>query len=275
MPETFFFLESQVTNSIASSLQRASRVAQRALADLLWPPVCRLCNEPVRSRSDFCRICETGLSESRHSMAGACGRCGRPRSASCAGEMPSDGCPRCRTDDFSFDRVLPLWAYRGRVREAVVAAKYPSQAALADALGRRLGTLVASELEGDLPEVITYVPSFLTRRLVRGGTGTSSIAAAVAARIGRPCRSLLRVRRPIAKQAWLSDRERECNVRGAYRMKSRYAFPRTHTSPNRYVLVVDDVLTTGATANEVARTLRGAGVNRVAFAIVARAIRSP
>ena len=126
----------------------------------------------------------------------------------------------------------------------------------------------------DWPDVVTYVPSCLTRRVARGGNGASLIASAVAHRIGRPCRSLLRTTRSIAKQAWLDDDQRQQNVQGAFALKRSYAFPRMPQPHDRHILVVDDVLTTGATANEVARVLRGGGARRVTLAVVARAVRT-
>jgi predicted amidophosphoribosyltransferase len=86
---------------------------------------------------------------------------------------------------------------------------------------------------------------------------------------------LLRTRRRIAKQAWLDDRSRVENVRDAFSLKKSYALFRSPEIAGRHILVIDDVLTTGATANEVARVLRdGGGAQRVSLAVVARAVRS-
>ena len=216
-------------------------------------------------------------------MRGACPGCGMPRFQRLPADTPipcldaeADGqtCHQCRNNDHQYDRVVALWAYQDRVCDAVVAAKFPKHAALGDAMGRRLGAVVLEGFADGIPEVVTYVPSHLTRRVSRGGNGTAVIAAAVAQSIGRPCRALLRTTRAIAKQAWLDDNERRENVHDAFSVKRSYAFPRTPEPPNRHVLVIDDVLTTGATANEVARVLHGSGVRRVSLAVVARAIRS-
>jgi ComF family protein len=183
-------------------------------------------------------------------------------------------CVHCRRCQFLFDAVAALWIYQGRVCEAVVAAKYSHQAALADALGRRLADRVEPLLGGDLPDWVTHVPSHVTRQLQRGGNGAQVLAQAVARRIQRPCGPLLRTKRRIAKQAWLGDAERVENVRDAFSLRNRYALPRTPRIAGRHILVVDDVLTTGATANEVARVLREGGARRVSLAVVARAVRS-
>ena len=272
MSETFFRSTTQVTDSRATPMIRAARAASGALVNLVLPPVCRLCNDPVNDGEDFCRSCELALCHSRPTMRHRCPRCAMPRPS--LGSPEAADCGHCREVSWSFDRIAALWAYRDRVCEAVVAAKYPHHAALGDALGRRLAALVVEEFSDQMPDAVTFVPSYLTRRMSRGGTGTSVIASAVARRIGRPCQALLRANRPIAKQAWLDNDERKKNVQGAFSAKRRYAFSRSPEPRNRHILVVDDVLTTGATANEVAGVLRGTGVNRVSLAVVARAIRS-
>ncbi len=84
----------------------------------------------------------------------------------------------------------------------------------------------------------------------------------------------MRTTRRIDKQAWLDDAQRLENVRDAFSLKNSYALLRSPRIANRHILVVDDVLTTGATANEVARVLRDDGARRVSLAVVARAVRS-
>lgn len=185
-------------------------------------------------------------------------------------------CAHCREIDYRFDGVATLWAYQDRVREAIVAAKFVHRAPLADAMGRRLGERAKAFFPAnDPPDYVTFVPSHLTRQVARGGVGTAVIATAVAQSIGRPCRSIMRTTRRIDKQAWLNDEERLENVRGAFCVKKSYALMRSRGLAGRHILVVEDVLTTGATANEVARVLREAGVRRVSLAVVARAVRSP
>jgi predicted amidophosphoribosyltransferase len=178
--------------------------------------------------------------------------------------------------DFEFDRVIPLWAYQDRVCDAVVAAKYVHQTPLADALGRRLAAMVAAAWGGEpRPDLVTFVPSHVVRQFVRGGQGIEPVAEAMAKALSRPCRGILKMNRRIAKQAWLDDRGRVENVRGAFSLRRGYAFSTPHPLAGQHILLVDDVLTTGATANEIARVLRAGGASRVTLAVIARAIRSP
>ncbi|NNE01467.1 MAG: ComF family protein [Pirellulaceae bacterium] len=175
--------------------------------------------------------------------------------------------------------MFPLWAYLDRVRDAIVAAKYAHQAPLSDALGRRLAERLSLLVEHDCPDVVTFVPSHFSRQFSRGGNSNVTTATAVATRIGRHCRQLLRITRRIEKQAWLDEAERAKNVLGAFAPKKSYALMRLtgrvdSQIADRHILMVDDVMTTGATANEVAGVLKEAGANRVTFAVIARAVGS-
>ena len=124
-----------------------------------------------------------------------------------------------------------------------------------------------------LPDLVTYVPSHLFRQMTRGGNSNRLFATTLARRLNIPMIECLRVSRPIAKQAWLDDEARKKNVAGAFLLKKSYAWRRSPKLTHRHILLVDDVLTTGATANEVARVLKQAGANRVTLAVTARAIR--
>ena len=183
-------------------------------------------------------------------------------------------CQTCRDEKFDFDAVIALWIYRDRVCDAIVASKYGHNASLADALGDRLGVRVSDDLVSDPPSEVTFVPSHLFRQFSRGGIGTQAIAQAVASRLNIPLSQRLKAIRPIAKQAWLDDDHRKQNVHGAFAARKSYAFARSPKLDHRHILVIDDVLTTGATANEVARVLKDSGAARVTVAVVSRAVRT-
>lgn len=243
---------------------------------LIFPPVCRLCGLSIAAGDDFCPVCERDLTVSAGPMASACRACGLPRVGPVDGRSQGETCSNCSvssTSRFAFDRVVVMWSYQDRVCDAIVAAKFARHGTLADAMGRRLGQRVLSDRTAEMPDLVTPIPSHWTRRMTRGGNGVASLASTVANVLDRPCRSLLIANRRIKKQAWLSDTDRRANVHGAFSVKKSYASPRAPRIANRHILVVDDVLTTGATANEIATTLKSAGAQRVTLAVVARAIR--
>lgn len=243
---------------------------------LVFPPVCRLCGLSVVEGRDFCDPCDRELTVSAGRMAAACRGCGLPSVGPMDGSSQSDTCPNCivsHQSRFAFDRVVAMWSYQDRVCDAIVAAKFARHGAMADAMGRRLGRRILSDQTAEMPDLVTPIPSHWTRRMTRGGNGVASLAATVAGIIDRPCRDLMVANRRIKKQAWLSDADRRANVHGAFSVKKSYASPRPPKIANQHILVVDDVLTTGATASEIATTLKSAGAQRVTLAVVARAIR--
>ncbi len=233
-------------------------------------------------------------------MTTGCPRCGMPQSSLVGSSSENDenqmapvpssdgdetwngygrgdeGCNDCRGKSLEFDGLIALWAYSGRVCDAIVAAKYVYNAPLADAMGRRLGATVAdrlAKLNHSPPDCVTYVPSHVTRQMSRGGNAIIAVAQTVARAIDRPCRKLLKANRMIKKQAWLDDDARQKNVHGAFSVRKSYASPRSPQLANQHILVVDDVYTTGATGNAVASALKQAGVARVTWVVTARTVR--
>ncbi|MDV6033922.1 MAG: ComF family protein [Phycisphaera sp. RhM] len=200
---------------------------------------------------------------------------------------PLDRCPRCKRETYAFDGCIALWSYDGLVRSAVVAAKYGSQISLADALARRLARRIrevieppadaASEAQTDIPDLITSVPSHLWRRIQRGAGGSRVLARSVTGALGQGWpdvvyADVLATTRKINKQAWLGEKERIANVSGAFCASRTPWRPwRRRSLTGKHVLLIDDVMTTGATAGENAKVLKQAGARRVTVAVVARA----
>lgn len=123
-------------------------------------------------------------------------------------------------------------------------------------------------------DIVTYVPTHFLRRIHRKGlSGAAAIAREVAQRLELPAVPMLRMTRAAKKQSMLLDAERPGNVRGAFAIKKRYARLRPEGLKGLNILLVDDVLTTGSTASEIARVLKDAGAGKVTLAVVARAVR--
>lgn len=256
--------------------------------ELVLPSCCRLCLEPLDLGLDFCRDCEPIFQNAEAMMVDACRRCARPRTrlvvagrgvdadlapAKLSSSAISDGCPHCKKEAYGFDEVVALWPYQDRICGVVVASKYSSRVALADAIGRRLGATVAQTLGECRPDFLVNVPSHFTRQAIRGGTSTLAIAEGVAKIVGVPYHEVLKMTRRVEKQAWLDDHARVENVRDAFAVKPRYVFRGLPDLTDRHILLVDDVLTTGATASEVSRILKAGGARRITLAVVARALR--
>ncbi len=281
-----------------------------ALAPLIFPPACVLCgeatglttgNSSARRYATFCRGCETSLIQSQPMMRTACDRCGWPRvprsprlssqhrSSASEDHLGNDSeitsnptrwlpCPKCQAlpHPHRFSQITPLYRYHDAARTAVVAAKYPRNSTICRELAIRLADRCRSRwpelhtpVPGAVPTIVTSVPSPWIRQIRRGGSGTRLLAQYTAKNLDIPYRGLLETTRPVAKQALLNDDERRQNVTGAFQLARRWRKVALECD----VVLVDDVMTTGATADEVAGVLLQAGARRVSLAVVALAMR--
>jgi ComF family protein len=198
-----------------------------------------------------------------------CRRCARPlpkggRSDSEQGETL--GCPRCRGNKTRFDRTYSLGVYDGILREAVLQMKQATGEALTLAMGQLLGARVSQQAAESVDHIVA-VPTHWSRRLGRNVNCPEILLESLTKQLDiRSSPRLLRCHRRTDKQGTLLPNERLANVRGAYRVSTGYAMNGAR------VLLVDDVMTTGATANEIAKILRQAGATSVEVAVIARGI---
>lgn len=221
-------------------------------AALLYPPICVRCGEPADWGGVLCSVCASGLPEPSDP---ACAICGEP-----VANDSLDLCLRCGTRVRSFDRAVSLGPYEGGWRELLQAFKFRNEKAvgrwLAHELARRCRDL------GIVVDCVTHVPMTRGEAKARRFNPSRYLARAVARRLRVPERNLLAKTRMTRPQRTLSARERETNLSGAFRAVR---------SGTGAVLLVDDLLTTGATADECARTLKDAGFDCVTLLTIARA----
>jgi ComF family protein len=149
------------------------------------------------------------------------------------------------------------------VREAVHRLKYQGGTAMVPLLGSAMAEDWRRYGQGE-PEVIVPVPLHWTRQWGRGYNQAELLARYVGGELGLPCERLLRRRRRTAQQAMLDRAARRGNVRGVF------AQARGARAAGRHVLLVDDVMTTGATLGEAARVLGDAAVATVSVLTAAR-----
>lgn len=231
------------------------------LSDLVWPRSCALCSaaiEPPDPDRCICAACRATVLGDRRPTC--------PRCSSTVGPHTdvSSGCPSCQKLKFHFSGVTRLGEYDGLLRLAILRMKHDRGELLAERVGELYGVDRRANLLDHNPDVIVPIPLHWVRRWKRGYDQAAAIAGGLARNLQVESRpgSLVRVR-PTAHQAGLSATARWENVRGAFRL-ARFARVR-----EKRVLLVDDVLTTGATADAAARVLLAAGAAQVTVAVLA------
>jgi ComF family protein len=226
------------------------------IQDWLLPRLCPACGGWTGPGRDLCSGCERTLPRLAH----ACPRC----ATAYAHPGIHGECGACQRRPPAFMRSVALYRYEPPVDHFIRALKFHQQLGLARMLGEQLARRVAQETAW--PDVIIPVPLHTTRLRERGYNQALEIARPVARALGVPLdrHSLVRVRATSA-QAGMSVGARRKNVRGAFALRNGAPVQ------NRRVALVDDVLTTGSTAQAAAQCLRAAGAREVEVWVIARA----
>ncbi|MBC7106069.1 MAG: ComF family protein [Firmicutes bacterium] len=225
------------------------------------PPGCPLCGGPSQARSP-CAECLGRLAEYRSRPH--CLRCGRRWSGN-AGKADAL-CSDCRREAPAFLAARSLGPYEGILRRAVHRLKYGRRAFLGEVLGRLLADLVREDPALCRAQAVVPVPLYAARRHLRGFNQAEVLARATAGPLSLPVHcNVLRKIRGTPPQTGLSRRMRRENLRGAFAVCDPAVLR------GRRVLLVDDVLTTGATAAECSRELLSAGAGAVLVVTVAGA----
>jgi ComF family protein len=231
--------------------------------DLLFPPLCIACREPGTSHG-FCSKC---WGEIQFLDGPLCGCCGVPFDVALPG-LEESLCAACLTRPPAFDRARAILHYSEASRAPILALKHGDRLDLVPGFAlwlERAGRALIAEAD-----LIVPVPLHRFRLWRRRYNQAAELARALARRSGRPLDVLTLCRsRPTISQGMMpSARARRRNVLGAFRI----ANPRRIAG--RAILLVDDVMTTGATAEAAARALKRAGATRVYVLALARVVRA-
>jgi ComF family protein len=172
----------------------------------------------------------------------------------------------CTTPRLLFDTVVAIGGYKTDLRNAILLMKHTQHAPLAIAMGRLFAQKRFNELAELHANVVVPIPMHWRRRLRRGTNSPEYLARCLGHKLGIPVQRRMLVRcKNTQPQSELSRKDRFRNVRGAFRVRT------TRQIKDARILLVDDVLTTGATCSEIARILKEAGAAMVAVAVIARA----
>lgn len=208
------------------------------LMSLLFPPKCILCGKLLKNNEqDLCRECRVD-----------------------SPEYP------LRKENIQFlDSFTAVWYYEGNIRKSLLRYKFYNYRSFAESYGRLLAMkLLQSNSDGF--DCLTWIPVSAMRKFTRGYDQVELIAKAVGGELGMEPVPLLKKIRHNRPQSGISDAaKRRANVLGVYRPVNRDQIS------GKRILLLDDILTTGATAGECARILLTAGAKEIHCAAVAAA----
>ncbi|GAC1623860.1 MAG: ComF family protein [Nevskia sp.] len=226
----------------------------RGLRQLLLPPHCLFCRGPAE-RDLVCTGCRDSLPWNRS----CCPVCALPQATGQA-----IVCTRCAARAPDYDRAWSAFRHEMPIAQAIYGLKYHAQFQQARLLGAAMAAALAAR-GAPLPALLLPVPLHASRLRRRGYNQALELARVLARRlrIEIDCRSASRIR-ATEDQIGQSAVERRRSVKGAFAVSTAVA--------GKHIAIIDDVMTTGSTVNELARACRQAGAARLEVWTAARAV---
>jgi ComF family protein len=238
-----------------AALASSVRFLLKSLADFVYPPVCYGCDTEVEEGL-VCEGCRLALFT--HELA-VCPKCGRPCTRT------AETCGQCE-EKFSLSRVRALGLYAPPFDKLVHAFKYSGKTKVGELLGRALSALVQQDEVLSAADAVCPVPLHPARLRERGFNQSLLLAAAISMGTGIPLvESLTRKENTVTQTRKMTPEKRRKNVERAFRLR-----PDANVD-GKTVLLVDDVMTTGATLDQAAQELLKGGAASVLGAVVAAA----
>lgn len=234
----------------------------RFLLNVLFPQRCQACRSslPFSSSAPVCQKCDARI---RWIAPPHCVTCGR--TLGLAGL-----CAACvaNPEKFHFDRALACVAYEGPIRKILHRYKFGRKIVLNGFLAERLLRFTERHLKESEFDAVAAVPLDPERRNQRGFNQSRILSAALSEKMKlKDLSPVLGRKKSVSAQALLAKRQRRTNVRGAFFLKDSEPFSRF-----KRVLLVDDILTSGQTLSECAKTIKAAGAESVTALAFARAL---
>ena len=211
----------------------------------LFPQKCLICSDVPKHNHPCCRQCYLALPF----YSSACHQCGQPLLAS------SDFCGRCINNSPHYDACFCPFEYKDAIKGLIQNFKYNEKPELAT----NLAALLEFELFENnisLPDLIIPVPLHISRLRSRGYNQSSLIAKKVSKNLNIPISdNFISRHRNTDAQAGLSFKKRQKNLKNSFRIKNNF--------PAKSVALIDDVVTSGTTVNEISKILKKNGVDYI------------
>ena len=231
----------------------------KAALELLYPRRCEGCRtSPEGDAKYICWECMASFTAVREPF---CMTCGDPVEGRVDVEFL---CHTCHKASPAFDCARSAYRFDGVLKDILHLYKYGQAQWLAEDLATFLHGCILGQFEQDELTLVCAVPLHRLRLRERGYNQSALLAKNLAARLGKPYRHVLRRVRSTQTHTNLTARDRVTNVVGAFEVK------RAQHVKGQRVLLVDDVMTTGATASECSRALKSADASAVSVVTVAR-----
>lgn len=228
--------------------------------DLIFPPACVGCGVPIAPGSGLCGAC---WRETHFTGGLQCDKCGLPLPGE--DEGTAEYCDDCLTLARPWTRGRAVWLYKGKGRDLVLALKHADRLDLVGPLGQWLARSAGAIVAPDM--IAAPVPLHWTRLLRRRYNQAALLAGATAKALSIPhCPDLLQRSRKTGSQDGRNRDARFQNVAGAFRVHPR----RAHHLKGRHVLLIDDVMTSGATFAAATDACLAAGATQVSVLALAR-----
>ena len=232
------------------------------ISALLYPPRCGACKTLLHPDRKWCSQCWTQIARSTaREYCRACGsNLGPHQSINSKGK-----CSVCRKLKLPFEGICRLGAYEASLSQAVINFKFHHSFSTGQILADMLAETLKEQSWIDTLDAFCAIPIHWTRRIDRGFNQSQILADRISQIIQIPVIKLLKRKIPTIRQVGLSAARRKENVKNIFKQIKKW--PVEGTS----ICLIDDVMTTGSTLSEAAKTLRRAGAEKVYAAVLAKA----
>ena len=228
-------------------LQKIKHIFSKIIKEDVFPLnyTCSLCDKEVFNGEDFCQKCSSEI----YKIENRCNHCGRKT------PYVVNYCSSCIDKNIDFDFARSIYDYLGNIPKIIQSFKYNEKAYLAQIFSKKLKEIYLKEFI--TADVIIGVPMTEKAKLKRGYNQSELLAKCLSREIGVECNfEICKKVKETERQATLNVLERAKNLQGAF-----VVYKKDIVGKN--VLIVDDVLTTGVTVNNIAKLLKKKGANKV------------
>lgn len=237
------------------------QLARGSLLNFIFPPVCAICENELKIGERF--ICGDCYLSIKFIESHFCHKCGAPP------ERDKTTCKHCRGIRFHFKKARAVGIYTSPLSEMIHFLKYDRKTNIAKRLGILMGNVFQSDSDLFLSDIIVPVPLHRIRKRERGYNQSKLLAEVISHISGKTLVTDSIIRKKATKsQTMLATEERVENLKDAF------AVVAPEKIKGKSIVIIDDVLTTGTTLEEMAKTLVKGGAESVYCLVLARAIKN-